>query len=76
MRFDLDGREIIGDLATAGHDFGTTVLPGQTVSARKERAVARFALRLLENCPEDASVLDVREAIQDAYPGVLSGGAE
>lgn len=71
----LDGREIIGDLATVGHKFGSGFEAGrQSVSPRRERETARFALRFLENCPDDATVIDLREAIQSAYPGVLSGG--
>ncbi|WP_449255157.1 hypothetical protein [Bosea sp. (in: a-proteobacteria)] len=70
----IDAFEIIGDLATVGHDYGTGIGQRQTVSLRTERETARFALRFLENCPDDASVIDLREAIQSAYPGVLSGG--
>jgi hypothetical protein len=70
----VNGREIIEDLATAGHDFGMGVTRRETVSVRAERNAARFVLRFLENCPDDATVMDLREAVQEAYPDVLSGG--
>ena len=72
---DIDAHEIIGDLATVGRGLGGPQGQGrQHATLQDERLTARFALRFLENCPDDATVIDLREAIQSAYPGVLSGG--
>lgn len=71
---EIDAFEIIGALASNGEAGQRFDGRRQHVTLNDERMTARFALRFLENCPDDASVIDLREAIQSAYPGVLSGG--
>jgi hypothetical protein len=71
---DIDAHEIIGALAGNGEAGQRFDGARQHPTLHDERMTARFALRFLENCPDDASVIDLREAIQSAYPGVLSGG--
>lgn len=68
----IDGREIIE--ATAGPPRRKTFLDSGVSTEREIRAAAASALRLLENCPEEATVAELRDAIQEAFPGVLSGG--
>jgi hypothetical protein len=68
----IDGREIIEASAPTRR---TSSFVDPTVSTEREiRAAARSALRFLENCPEESTVSELRSAIQDAFPGVLSGG--
>lgn len=71
---DIDAHEIIEALAGNGEAGQRYNGRRQSPTLHNERMTARFALRFLENCPDDASVIDLREAIQSAYPGVLSGG--
>ena len=67
----IDGREIIEATAVnRAAQFGRRA----NASGHEEEFAARFALRFLENCPEEATVLELRDAIQEAFPRLMSGG--
>jgi len=74
----IDAREIVESLMTTGSD-GRPKGASQFDPRREPREAdlrlkARELLRFLEECPDDACAMDLREAINDAFPGVLSGG--
>lgn len=67
---DFDINSIIEATADSGDDRGLKLDPPSTSSRVRERAVAHLIFRFLQNCPEDATVFDLREAVESSPYGV------
>ncbi|MGE0023963.1 MAG: hypothetical protein AB7S70_10075, partial [Hyphomicrobium sp.] len=61
--------EIIEATAASGDDRGLKLDPPSTASTVREKAVAHLIFRFLQNCPDDATVLDLREAVEESRYG-------
>lgn len=67
----IDARTIVESMLPTSRGGMFDIRP---VTEREVRVAASRVLRLLEDCPDDATVLELREAVMEAFPGVLSGG--
>jgi hypothetical protein len=53
--------------ASDGHNTrGLYLDPPSTTSKVRERAVAHLIFRFLQNCPEEATVMELREAVENS----------
>ena len=62
--------EIIEATADSDDDHGLKLDPRSTASKVREKAVAHLIFRFLQNCPEDATVMDLREAVESSQYGI------
>ena len=67
---DLDINAIIEATAASGDDRGLKLDPPSTTSKVREKAVAHMILRFLQNCPEDLTIMDLRETIEISPYGI------
>lgn len=69
---DLDMDAIVEATADSDgqSDRGLYLDPPSTTSKVREKAVAHLIFRFLQNCPEDATVLELREAIDSSEYGI------
>ena len=67
---DFDIIAIIEATAASDDDHGLKLDPPSTSSRVREKAVAHLIFRFLQNCPEDATVMELREAVEDSKYGV------
>ncbi len=51
-------------------DRGLYLDPPSTASKVREKAVAHLIFRFLQNCPEDATVMELREAVENSEYGI------
>jgi hypothetical protein len=65
----LDMSSIIETTAASDDDRGLKLDPPSTTSKVREKAVAHLIFRFLQNCPEDATVWELREAVEDSPYG-------
>lgn len=66
---DLDIDAIVEATAASDDDHGLKLDPPSTTSKVRENAVAHLIFRFLQNCPEDASVMELREAVDNCRYG-------
>lgn len=59
---DID--DIIEATAASDDDHGLKLDPPSTTSKVREKAVAHLIFRFLQNCSEDATVMELREAVE------------
>jgi len=67
---DIDIDAIVEATAASDDDRGLKLDPPSTTSRVREKAVARLIFRFLQNCPEDLTVLDLREALEESTYGM------
>lgn len=67
---DLDIDAIVEATAASDDDHGLKLDPPSTTSKVREKAVAHLIFRFLQNCPEDANVQELREAIESSPYGM------
>ncbi len=60
----LEMNTIIEATASSDDDHGLKLDPPSTTSRVRENAVAHLIFRFLQNCPEELTVLELREAIE------------
>lgn len=63
---DLTIDSIIEATAECDDDRGLKLDPPSTSSRLREKAIAHLIYRFLQNCPEDITVLELREAVEDS----------
>jgi len=66
---EIDIDTIIETVAGSGNDRGLKLDPPSTASKVREKAVAHLIFRFLQNCPEDVTVMELREAIENSPYG-------
>lgn len=64
---DIDA--IVEATAASDDDRGLKLDPPSTTSKIREKAVAHLIFRFLQNCPEGATVWELREAIEESHYG-------
>ena len=64
MEIDIDA--ILETTAAAADDRGLKLDPPSTTSKVRENAVAHLIFRFLQNCPEDATVMELREVVENS----------
>lgn len=67
---NIDINAVIEATAASGDDRGLKLDPPSTTSKVREKSVAHLIFRFLQNCPEDATVFELREAIEDSPYGL------
>lgn len=67
---DLDIDAIVEATAASDDDHGLKLVPPSTASRVREKAVAHLIFRFLQNCPEDATVMELREAVEASVYGI------
>jgi hypothetical protein len=63
---DIDIDSIIETSAASDNTRGLMLDPPSTTSKVRENAVAHLIFRFLQNCPEDATVMELREAVENS----------
>jgi hypothetical protein len=66
---EININEIIETTAASDDDRGLKLNPPSTTSKVREKAVAHLIFRFLQNCPEDATVQELREAVKESPYG-------
>lgn len=69
----IDIIAIIDATAESDDDHGLKLDPPSTSSKVREKAVAHLIFRFLQNCPEDATVMELREAVENSSYGIRLG---
>ena len=64
MEIDIDA--ILETTAAAADDRGLKLDPPSTTSKVREKAVAHLVYRFLQNCPEEATVMELRELVENS----------
>ena len=64
MEIDIDG--ILEATAAADDDRGLKLDRPSTTSKVRENAVAHLVSRFLQNCPEEATVMELRELVENS----------
>ena len=64
MEIEID--TIIETVAASDDDRGLKLDPPSTTSRVREKAVAHLIFRFLQNCPEEATVMELREEIENS----------
>lgn len=67
MSIDID--DIVESTAASADDRGLKLDPPSTTSKVREKAVAHLIFRFLQNCPEDATVMELRDALESSHYG-------
>jgi hypothetical protein len=63
---DINIDAILETTAASADDRGIKLDPPSTTSKVREKAVAHLVFRFLQNCPEDATVMELREAVENS----------
>lgn len=63
---DIDIDDILETTAAAADDRGLKLDPPSTASKVREKAVAHLIFRFLQNCPEEATVMELRELVANS----------
>ena len=64
MEIDIDA--ILEATAASDDARGLKLDPPSTTSKVREKAVAHLIFRFLQNCPEGASVMELRELVENS----------
>lgn len=67
---NMDINAIIEATAESDDDRGLKLDPPSTASKVREKAVAHLIFRFLQNCPEETTVMELREAIEESPYGI------
>lgn len=70
LRMNIDIDAIVEATAASNDDRGLKLDPPSTTSKVRERAVAHLIFRFLQNCPEEATVMELREAVESSHYGI------
>jgi hypothetical protein len=70
MSPEIDIDAIVEATAASDDDHGLKLDPPSTTSKVREKAVAHLIFRFLQNCPEDTTVMELREAIEGSRYGI------
>lgn len=70
---ELDICAIVEATAASDDDRGLKLDPPSTTSKVREKAVAHLIFRFLQNCPEDVTVMELREAVENCGYGIRVG---
>lgn len=70
IKLDLDINAILEATAASGDDRGLKLDPPSTTSKVREKAVAHLIFRFLQNCPEETTVMELRQAVEDSAYGI------
>lgn len=64
QKIDIDS--IIETTAASDDDHGLKLDPPSTTSKVREKAVAHLLYRFLQNCPEELTVMELRELVENS----------